>query len=374
MNGWWRLGAPLLAASLGLTPAVRIGAEASAGARPAPELAPLPPMAEVDGRKAALGLLLFFDPRLSGDGSIACATCHVPARAWADGLPLAKGYPGSLYFRNTPTLLNAAHKRHAFWDGRLPASDLPTVVRDHISEAHFLQADGRLVIERLRQVPEYEAGFIEAFGGEPSYGRILEAVAAHLRLLRSENVPLDRFLTGDRSALSAAAGRGLALFRGRAGCIRCHHGPMLSDGGFHDLGVPENRDIFRSPERHITFRRFFKLFGVPEYASLRQDVGRFAVTKQEADRGRFATPSLREVARTAPYMHNGVLATLAEVVAFYDRGGGRTPPLGLSAADRADLVAFLEALSGAPGTVPAPKLPDYQLRPLGRSGETRRVP
>jgi len=181
-----------------------------------PQLAPLPAVEAVDSRQAALGRLLFFDPRLSGNASLSCAECHVPEKGWADGLPLSQGYPGSLYLRNTPTVLNAFDKRFAFWDGRLAGADMASVVRDHIAEAHFMQADGRLVIERLRQVPAYEEGFRTVFGGEPTYGRILNAVVAYLKTLRSREVPLDRYLAGDQTALSPQAQAGRGLFHGKA--------------------------------------------------------------------------------------------------------------------------------------------------------------
>ncbi len=356
--------------------AVTLAAQESAISSPSSERLELAPLGKTTARhntqQAALGRQLFFDPRLSGDATISCATCHDPEKAWCDRLPLSAGYPGSLYFRNTPTLLNIGQARYVYWDGRLPASDLPTVVRDHISEAHFLQADGRLLIERLRQVPEYEVWFNEAFGGEPTYGRILNAVAAYLATLRSNNVPFDRFLNGDETALSDSAQRGIELFRGKAGCIQCHHGPMLSDGGFHNLGVPVNRQIFQQPLRHITFRRFFRTLGVADFRRLRRDVGLYAVTKQEQDIGRFRTPSLREVARTAPYMHNGSLATLDAVVAFYNQGGGddegKDPllqQLNLTEQERSDLLAFLESLSGDIQRFEVPDVPPYQVRKLG---------
>lgn len=323
------------------------------------ELAALPALAQPpDPRQAALGKLLFFDLRLSGDATIGCASCHDPDNGWSDGLPLSKGYPGSLYFRNTPTVINAAHGSYLYWDGRLPASDLPTVVRDHISEAHFLQADGRLIVERLRQIPAYEDGFKEAFGGEPTYSRLLNAVTAFLQTLRSRDVPFDQYLRGDGNAISAPARRGLELFTGKARCAQCHDGAMLSDGGFHNLGLPTHPDIFATPERHITFRRFFKMLGVSEYATLRDDLGLYAITKQPGDRGRFRTPTLRELVDTAPYMHDGSIETLEEVVRFYSEGGGTGPgkdpalrPLGLTEGEIRDLVEFLETLSGSPITV-----------------------
>lgn len=350
-----------------------LSVSASAGAQVVPPLAPLPKLKqELDPAHINLGRRLFFDNRLSGDATISCATCHDPKKNWTDGLALSNGYPGTLYFRNTPTVINAGLGRYLYWDGRLPTSDLATLVRDHISEAHFFQADGRLVIERLRQVPEYEQGFKSAFGGEPTYGRILDAVAAFVSSLQSTDVPFDNFLNGDSTAISDAAKRGLELFGGKAGCLQCHNGPMLSDTRFHSLGLETNQDIFKSPLRHITFRRYFRMLGVTEFSQLRQDIGLGAVTKQRSDRERFRTPTLREVAGTAPYMHGGQLATLGDVVKFYNSGGGpRTTraselkPLGLTDAEQADLVEFLKTLSGKPIEIKPGAQPDYQLRIVG---------
>ena len=355
----------LAAAGLALTASV-------AGAEP---LAPLTPRPAPNPAQVELGRLLFFDTRLSGDAALSCAKCHDPKKGWGDGQPLSTGYPGSEYFRNAQTILNAAHYRRSYWDGRMDGRDLATLVRDHLTEAHFMQADGRLLIERFRQVPEYEAMFARAFGGEPSYGRILNAVAAFVGTITSRNAPLDRFLKGDGAALGPAAQDGLRLFQGKAGCIACHDGPLLSDQKFHALGVPGNPAVFREPLRHVTFRRFMKTLGVPNYDNLREDVGLYGVTKEPPDRGKFRTPSLREVALTAPYMHNGSLPTLEAVVEFYDRGGGshanRSPllrPLGLDDGEKRALVEFLKALSGEPLVVEPPTaLPEYKLRTLGKN-------
>jgi cytochrome c peroxidase len=340
----------------------------------AQSLAPLPQLTDQpkDG-EVELGKSLFFDTRLSGDATISCASCHDPKLAFTDGLPLSKGYPGSLYFRNTPTILNAAHQTYFYWDGRMSGDDLPSLVRDHIAEAHFMQADGRLVIERMRQVPEYERQFKEVYGGEPSYGKILNAVSAFVRSMNSENAPIDKFLTGDQSALSESAQRGFVLFNGKAKCIRCHHGPMFSDGHFHSVGVPPNPDVFTNPERHITFRRFFRTIGIGEYATIRFDMGCACVTKDDQQMAHFRTPSLREVSRTAPYMHNGMLATLEEVVSFYNDGGGKSVrskeadlrPLGLSAGEQSDLVELLKAFSSEPIVCEPPTQPAYQVKRQG---------
>jgi cytochrome c peroxidase len=337
-------------------------------------LAPLPPLAAPKAEQVELGRLLFFDPRLSGDGGIACASCHDPATGWGDGKPLSTGYPGSEYFRNAQTLLNAAHYRRNYWDGRMAGTDLPTLVRDHLTEAHFMQVDGRLVTERMKQVPEYLELYQKAFGGEPNFGRTITAVAAFVRTIVSRNAPLDRYLQGDAGALSADARRGLDLFQGKAGCVHCHGGPLLSDQQSHALGVPENPDVFRNPYRHISFRRFFRTLGASGVELFREDPGLYGVTKDRADWGKFRTPSLREVSRTGPYMHNGMLATLEDVVAFYNRGGGphpnKTPqlrPLGLSATEARDLIEFLQSLSGDPVVIEPPDPPDYKPRTLGRN-------
>ena len=332
----------------------------------AQELAPLSQTDPQPSAHVELGKQLFFDGRLSGDATTSCATCHNPDHAFTDNLPLSKGYPGTKYFRNTPTLINSFGQTYFYWDARMSGDDMPSLVRDHIAEAHFMQADGRLVIERLRQIPEYEAKFKEVMGGEPSYGKILNAVTAFVTSLRSENAPIDQYLNGDKSAMSESAIRGLELFKGKANCTQCHNGPRLTDGQIHRTGVPENKDVFADPERHITFRRFMRTIGVGKCATLREDIGHACVTKNDADNGGFRTPSLREVSRTAPYMHNGSIETLEKVVAFYNDGGGDLKPLEMSVTEQADLVEFLKQLAGDKIKITKPELPNYELRELGK--------
>ena len=337
-------------------------------------LAPLPSPALPKAEQVELGKLLFFDPRLSGDGGVSCDSCHDPATGWGDGKALSTGYPGSEYFRNAQTLLNAAYYKRNYWDGRMAGSDLPTLVRDHLTEAHFMQVDGRLVTERLKQVPEYVELFQKAFGAEPNFGRTITAVAAFLRTITSRNAPVDRYLGGDQTALSAEPRQGLALFQGKAGCVQCHGGPLFSDEKFHALGVPGNPDVFANPLRHISFRRFFRTLGAPGVENYREDPGLYGVTKEKSEWRKFRTPSLREVSRTAPYMHNGSLATLEDVVAFYNQGGGPHPnksallkPLGLTMAEQRALVEFLKSLAGDPLVIERPDLPDYKPRTLGKN-------
>lgn len=340
-------------------------------------LAPLPAPTRIDAAKADLGRRLFFDPRLSGDATIACATCHDPDQGFGDGQPLSAGYPGSLHFRNSPTLLNATLQTRFLWDGRLDGADPATLVRDMITEAHTMNLDGRLMQERLKQVPEYLAAWRAIFGpaSDPYGPQVFSLIAEFLKTLRAADTPFDRHLAGATDALDARALRGLDLFQGKAGCIQCHDGPLLSDGGFHVTGVPEHPDLAREPLRAITRLRHYATFGVPNYMSRRTDLGLYTVTKDARDLGKFRTAPLRELTRTAPYMHNGALATLEAVIAFYDRGGGDGPgkdprlrPLGLTPAEQDDLLAFLRSLSGAPVTVERPAAPpDYQLREFGEN-------
>jgi cytochrome c peroxidase len=241
------------------------------------------------------------------------------------------------------------------------------VVRDHLIEAHFMASDARILQERMRQIPEYEQTFIELMGGEASFGKVRSALVAYLESLRSENNPYLNFAAGDTSALSDAAQRGLTLFNGTAGCSTCHNGELLSDGQTHVTGVADNPNIFSDPDRHISFRRFFRQFGVGEFVTLREDLGEFALTHDDEDRGAFRTPSLLEVGQTAPYMHNGTLGTLEDVVKFYNFGGDsqELAPLGLTDAEINDLVAFLSSLQSDITPVDPPVLPDYEIRELG---------
>ncbi len=333
------------------------------------QIAPLSVLPASNAALAELGRHLFFDSRLSGDLSRSCASCHMPTKGWADGQALSRAYPGSEYFRNAPTLINVGHRRRLMWDGRLDGSDLGTAVRDMVTEAHFMNADARLVQERIKQLAQLVTLWEQAEGiGTDPYGpRLFEAVAEFIRTLESRNVPIDRYLRGEMKAISPAAVAGLALFSGKAGCLRCHQGTMLSDAALHRTGVPENPEVWSNPLRAITALRHLATMGMPNYMNVRSDVGAYAVSKVEADRGRFLTPSLREIGRTAPYMHNGVFATLAEVVDFYDHGGGpgsELRPLHLSRAERAQLLAFLETLSGDPVRVVVPATAQFRLMPV----------
>lgn len=342
---------------------------APAAGQGARDLAPLPEP-KFDKVQAELGRYLFFDVRLSGDAALSCATCHDPKKGWGDGLPLSKGYPASEYFRNSPTILNTAFKKRFMWDGRLDGSDMGTLVRDMITEAHTMNMDSRLMQERLKQVPEYVAMWQKFRKDDINGMRVYGVVGEFVKSVVSRNAPIDRFLKGDPSALSAEAKEGYELFKGKANCVACHNGPIGSDGKLHRTGVPENPAVWNEPLRAITVLRHYSTSGMPNYMNAREDVGFYAITKDERDRGKFATPSLRDLKYTAPYMHNGVFGTLAEVIEFYDRGGGagsELKTLGLSPGEKKALAVFLESMSGDPVKVDAPKSPEYKLRELGKN-------
>ena len=322
-----------------------------------PDIGPLPKLEAPNPDQVELGKYLFFDVRLSGDGSLSCASCHQPENAWTDATDLSLAYPGSKYYRNTQTVINMAYKRYFYWDGRLSGKDAATQVRDKITETHFMNLDGRIMQERLKQIPEYVAMFQKAFNGEPSFGKTLNAIAAFEKTLVSKNAPFD---TGK---LSKQAKKGMQLFKGKAGCIKCHNGPMFSDFQPHKIGAPEHPELLTDPERATTFRSVMKFMGVPNYENLRNDPGFFCVSKLDKDFGKFVTPSLREIARTGPYMHNGLFATLGDVIDFYNKGGGEgseLKPLKLSQKDKVALVAFLKGLSGDEIAIEPPTIPEYQ--------------
>ncbi len=337
-------------------------------------LAPLPDAEMPDAAKVKLGTLLFFDKRLSGDGDRSCADCHIPEQGWAFPEQMSIGYPGTLHYRNAKTVMNVRFAEYFYWDGRLDGgNDLSTQARDAMTDAHFMSADGRIMAQRLKQIPEYVELFKEAYNGEPYFGLIIRALGDFEKTLVSRNVPFDNFLKGDAGALTSKAEAGLALFKGKAGCIQCHDGMMLSDGDVHSIGVPVNPDLFLT-ERYTTLRSQQMFLGTPNYWNLRQDPGFFSVEKQNRYFGTFLTPSLREVAKTAPYMHNGMLPTLEAVVDFYDKGGEKAinkdsliRPLGLTADEKIALVEFLKSLSGddlgiRSETFKEENMPSYRLK------------
>jgi len=346
------------------------GAGAGQALAQASDLQPLPEQ-KVNAAMAELGRYLYFDERMSGDAALSCASCHDPQKGWGDGQALGRGYPASENFRNTPTILNATLKARYHWDGRLDGSDPGTLVRDQITEAVFMNADGRLIQERVKQIPEYVLMWKKFRNDDPNGMRIFNVIGEYMKTVTSKNVPFDKFKKGDASALSAEQKAGYELFKGKAGCVACHNGPVGSDGKLHRTGVPESPAVTAEPLRHITMLRHYATNGMPNYMNARLDLGSYAITKDARDKGKFLTPGVRELKVTAPYMHNGMFATLEEVVDFYDRGGGagsELKPLGLAAGEKKALVAFLrDGLSGDAVTADKPTLPAYKARTFGQN-------
>jgi cytochrome c peroxidase len=269
-----------------------------------------------------LGRRLFFDTELSSDRSRSCSSCHLPERSFSDSVAHSAGVEGRTGKRNAPSLVNRAWSTSLTWDGR--AGSLEDQVLLPIKDTRELNLPIDEVLERLTADPSYRSQFRDAFSALPDSTTLARALASYVRVIRAGDAPFDRYRAGDREALSPSARRGLSLFFGRAGCAQCHTGANLTDDKFHNTGVG------------VTY----------------SDSGRAYVTKQVTDAGAFRTPSLRDVAGTGPYMHDGSLATIEAVLDFYNTGGIANPnldhsikPLKLSSAEKQDLADFLRALS-----------------------------
>lgn len=284
--------------------------------------------------KVALGKQLYFDPRLSADNKVSCASCHDPAKGFSNGEQFATGVEGKKGGRNSPTVINSAFQKFQFWDGRAKSLEEQALgpVQNPIEMNMTLDA----VVAKLNGVKGYKDQFQKVFGTDVTSEGIAKAIAAYERTIVSTNAPYDRFVAGDKSALSEAGQRGMKLFFNKANCSACHSGPLFTDHSFHNVGVPGN------------------------------DEGRSVISKSLGDKGAFKTPTLREVAKSGPYMHDGSLKTLEDVVAHYVKGGSPHPqldeelyPLKLTPAEQADLVTFLkEGLSSdAYPAHTAPELP-----------------
>ena len=331
---------------------------------------PVPPDNPITPEKVELGKLLFFDTRLSGDASISCSTCHEPKQGWGFADPISRGYPGAVHWRNSQTLINSAYYNKLFWAGSAGSLEAqgPAAAKGAVAgngESDMMEA-------RLAFIPEYRKRFKAVFGDTwPKLSNAWKAIATFERTLVQTDTPFDKYMRGDKKALSAQQQRGLALFQGKANCIACHNGALLSDQKYYNLGVPPAEDWETSGLAQVTFRYEQYAKGVTEelYRKIKDDAGLYYRTKEKADMGKFRTPSLRYTAYSAPYMHNGTFFDLQEVVEFYNEGGGTNEfaanktklikPLGLSETEVEDLVAFLESLSGEEILMSTPKLPPY---------------
>ena len=296
-------------------------------------------------KKIALGKQLYFDKRLSSDNTISCASCHDPKHGWSNGERFATGVGGKAGGRSAPTIINAGYlnsghlkltKILQFWDGR--AVELEGQALGPIQSDIEMNMKLDELVAKLNAIEGYRTQFLEVFGTDVTSEGIARAIAAFERTVLSGNAPFDKVKGGDEDAMSTSARRGMDLFFNKAHCSACHSGANFADGGFHNIGIGMDQDD--------------------------PDLGRYKVTLIDGDRGSFKTPTLREIARTAPYMHDGSKETLEEVVDYYDQGGIQNPqldeemrPLKLTDQQKVDLVTFLkEGLSSA--SYPDFKLPE----------------
>lgn len=273
--------------------------------------------------KISLGKQLYFDKRLSRDDTISCASCHNPEKGWSNGEQFATGVGGKKGGRNSPTIINTAYNRFQFWDGREPTLEAQAL--GPIQNPIEMNMTLKELIPKLNKIAGYKKQFQAVFKTDVTSEGIAKAIASYERTVLSGDAPYDRFKAGDKKALSESAQRGMKLFFGKAHCSACHAGPNFTDNGFHNIGIGIGKD------------------------GKATDKGRFTVSNLPEDIGSFKTPTLREIAKTAPYMHDGSLKTLEEVVAHYNKGGVKNDqldeeifPLNLTKQEAADVVTFMK--------------------------------
>jgi len=308
-----------------------------------PDIGPLPayvPMPQTNVnfvQKVNLGKQLYFDGRLSKNNAISCAFCHNPGTGFADARQFSLGAFGTAGGRQAPTVYNTSFNPFQFWDGRATSLEEQAIGPIHnpieMAETH------ETVVPKIAKIPGYQKQFRAVFGAGVSLQGIADAIAAFERTIVSANSAFDKYTMGESKAMDEAAIRGMQLFKGKARCVLCHNGPNFTDNQFHNLGVPQE-------------------------GLLKEDLGRYNVSRRERDKGAFKTPTLRSVTETAPYMHDGVFKTLEDVIEFKNKGGEPNPnlsplmkPLSLTPEEKAYLLAFLKALQGAPLKIVMPKLP-----------------
>lgn len=300
------------------------------------EAAFIPPDNPLTAAKIDLGKQLYFDKRLSADGTVSCASCHAPDKGFSDGRPTSTGIKGQVGGRNAPVTINRLFSQEQFWDGRSPSLEDQALgpIQNSIEMGHTLEG----MEAAVDKLSGYRAQFKKVFGTKVTKEGVGQAIASFERSLLCGNSAFDRFEAGDKKALSASAQRALTLFRGKANCVTCHTGFNFTDESYHNIGVGMDKP--------------------------KPDLGRYTITKKESDRGAFRTPTLRNIAASAPYLHDGTAKTLEEVIEFYDQGGTPNPnlskeirPLHLTAQEKEDLLEFMKSLSCPDLHVAAPVLP-----------------
>lgn len=309
--------------------------------------------------KIDLGKRLFNDKRLSADGSISCTSCHLPDKAFTDGLPVAKGLNGQNGTRNAPTIVNAAFYETLFLDGRANSLEDQAAGPLFNPIEHGLQ-DQQVIVNLIQRDLKYAEAFGKAFAIQAkaiNMGHVTKAIASYERTLITGNSPFDRYLFGqDHSALSASAERGLGIFKNKGNCVTCHeiswNNALFTDNRFYNIGVGF-KQLTPVLEKLIAYiDQGNNPDDFPLTVQQRSELGRFNVTQDLADIAKFKTPTLRNIALTAPYMHDGSMLTLEEVIDHYDQGGDKNRfidtkiiPLHLSQQEKQDLVAFMKALT-----------------------------
>src|SRR6185437_13933813 len=287
--------------------------------------------------KVALGKQLFFDKRLSKDGTMACESCHLPDKGWTDGNALSTKVGGGVNGRHSPSLYNVGYNEHWYWDGRSATLEKQT----EAAWKSQMGADPAAIAATIVKIPGYKVQFEHIFHHDATPTDIVQALDSFVRTLRSGDAPWDRYEKGDKKAVGEEAVRGFAIFRNKAGCAGCHAPPLYTDNGFHDVGIG-----FDKPE---------------------PDLGRGKISKDEKENGAFKTPTLRSVTTHAPYFHDGRAATLEDAVDYMLSGGikeknknldAHMKKVKLSAKERTDLLAFLKALTPQAAPFEAPKLPE----------------
>lgn len=296
---------------------------------------PFPKSNSYSEAKAKLGQTLFFDPILSGSRARSCASCHSPSLSWTDGLPLAVGENQKLLKLKSPTLLNIAWIEPLGWDGHFRT--LESVAFGPINSPANMNSSEKVVVERLNAIPGYAKAFEAVFGAGPVTKQKIElALATFERTIVSSDAPFDRWINGEEGAIDADAKSGFALFNGKARCSSCHSGWLFTDNSFHDIGVARSGEIGRG--------KFF-----PSSAKLKHA---------------FKTPTLRDISRRAPYMHDGSVKDLQGVVDLYNRGGINRPsrsaqiaPLNLTDLEKQELIVFLNTLTSPSRASSVPAFP-----------------
>jgi cytochrome c peroxidase len=342
-----------------------------------------PPDNKPTPQKVALGEKLFFDGRVSANDTVACASCHDPARAFTDGRPVSIGIRGNAGQRNSPTILNALYNKAQFWDGRATTLEEQAAL-PIINPAEMGQPTLQAVVAQIATIEDYEHAFRTAFGRPVNAKDLLRAIAAYERTLVSFDSPFDHFIAGDTNAINAFAKRGWELFNTKAGCNKCHartdtqrDTTNFTDFDYHNIGIGILRhhvaESSRKAESEIASGNLEEV----DRAAIESDLsvlGRFLVTKRSADTAAFKTPNLRNVLVTAPYFHDGSQATLWDAVDHYNKGDGlKNPwldediqPLALTEAEIDDLVEFLASLT-------SPQYGEFATRELARQRALSRI-